>query len=570
MKSSRSAPDRAIRTQTNALLVMVVLAVIGFAGIKLPYITYYQLVNQDLVAAALLVVAGIALRGRLASLARVRLGTASVKPGVTLWVAAIALAVVAFGVLGELVLFHGYSLSMDEYWARADGVIFATGKPMAQVPQEWRAFAPALEPTFARILPDSGYWSSTYLPVNALIQHLLGPLASPLMAGLSIIVAADLARQLLPGKRAAPLICALVLASSSQLLVTAMTPYAMNGHLFFNLVWLWLFLRREALAQGAAMVVAVLAIGLHQAAFFPLFAAPFLFEALLAHRRRLALAHFVVIAAGFLAWSHWDVICYSILHVAPPKAPAGSARLLDMLFARVLGSGLKSVGLMGLNLFRFQLWQNPVVVPLILMVAMPVLRMPGRWRAMLGGIVLTTLFVLVVFPFQGHGWGYRYLHGLLGSASLLSTLAFYKLMPDDAPDHEARQWRAYVLAMTAFALVILVPLHVFQAWKQAQPYVSANAALAGWKADVVVIDAPQHAYASDLTRNDPLLRNRPKRMDYDKLAPGQLAALCSRYSVRLFGNADAARFGIPDWAAESGAPRVYPAQCHFDSVRPDK
>jgi len=571
MDAEARTPRDAIRAATLALVGIGLLAAASFVGDNGRYITRYLLVVQDLPVFVLLVVFGLLLRRRIGLLARTRLGDVPAASSVKLKVAAIGLLVVVIGVVGAVVLFRGYPLSMDEYWAHADGVIFGAGKPMFQVPQEWRPYAPALASIFARFLPDSGYWSSTYLPVNAYIQHLFGLAASPLMAGLAVIVAADLARQLLPGKRLAPLVCAVLMASSSQLLITAMTPYAMTGHLLLNLVWAWLFLRREIWAQVAAAIVAILATGLHQAAFFPLFALPFLLEAFVARRRVLAIVHLAVIAAAFMVWSNWDLIVYSILHVVPPaKKAEGSLRLLDILVERIGGGGLPAFGLMGANLLRFQLWQNPAVVPLMLLLALPVLRTEGWWRAMLLGIVLTTLFMVAVIPFQGHGWGYRYLHGLLGNACLLATRAFYELVPESAAEEKNREWRAYLAAMALFAMAILFPLHAFQAWKQAWPYVSANAALAKWDADVVVIDAPNHAYTVDLARNDPLLRNRPKRMAYAALGPGQLERLCRRYKVRLFDDAEAARFGIAAWSSVDMTSRKYPADCHFDSAEADK
>ena len=80
------------------------------------------------------------------------------------------------------------------------------------------------------------------------------------------------------------MISVILLASSAQFLIAAMTPYAVTTHLCLNLVWLWLFLRDRWWGHLAAVLVAFVASGLHQVAFHPLFAAPFVFSLLFTRR----------------------------------------------------------------------------------------------------------------------------------------------------------------------------------------------------------------------------------------------------------------------------------------------
>jgi len=556
--------------RTTRIGVFTLVALLGLtipvivAG-RMHYISSYFVLFQDLSAAVIVAIAMLIFRtqaGRagLAALSQAPLIKRTVNLSPKLSVTIIAIGVFTIGTAGTWAVFQNFPLAMDEFWARADGEIFATGAPMSQIPEIWRPYATALMPIFTRLLPDPGLWASTYLPVNALLQQFMGVFASPLMASLSVILCALTARQLMPEAQQAPLLAALLLASSSQVLITAMTPYAMTAHLFFNLLWLWLFLRRSIPSQLAAAIVALLAMGLHQATYFPLFALPFLFEAFLRGQWRTALAHLLLIATGFLIWSNYDVIAYAIMDAAPSESASnGSSWLFGAFIARILRFDLMSIILMGQNLLRFNLWQNPVIVPLLLLIAIPIIRTGGTVRALLAGIVFTTIFMMVVIPFQGHGWGYRYLHGLLGSASLLAVYAYYKLRPDSS---EAKlRWRGLFAAMFALSLLVLLPLHALQARWQTAPYAAAHAELLGWETEIIVIDAPAHAYTIDLVRNSPLLGNTPKRLAFSKLAPGQLTALCDRYDVRLFDNADATKFGIPQWAvAES---REYPSNCGF-------
>ena len=95
------------------------------------------------------------------------------------------------------------------------------------------------------------------------------------------------------------LIAAALLGTSSQLIVMAMTAYAMPAHLAFNLAWLWLFLRGGKAGHAGAIAVGFLATGLHQLVFHPLFVAPFILR-LLFHRRWGLAALYIVAYAGHL------------------------------------------------------------------------------------------------------------------------------------------------------------------------------------------------------------------------------------------------------------------------------
>jgi hypothetical protein len=559
MASKAVETDLVVHVSRPTIVVLLAFSLIALIYLNLgdaSFIASYFFLKQDLPAVIVFAAFTVMMRGMLLSpRAMSRLNR------VMAWferlpVWAIAAFVGCVAAAGVWLVFGSYPLSMDEFWARADGKIIASGHAMAQIPQQWRDYAPALQPIFARLVADNALWASTYLPVNAGVQGLFGPLASPVMAAFSVVVAADLARRLLPDHPTAPVICALLMMSSSQLLITAMTPYAMTGHLAFNLAWLWLFLHPSRKAKLAALPVAVLAIGLHQAVFFPMFAAPFLFEAFLSGRRGAAVLQGVVIGVAFLCWSAYDAIVFWWLHVSPAGDGAiGTTRMIDRALTFISAFGFSKIALMALNLIRWTVWQNLLAVPLLLSVAWAVVRKPGVWRAMVVGMVLTVLVMTVVMGFQGHGWGYRYLHGMLGSLCLLATYAWFRLI-DDTETRE--KWRAVFAAALLLSLA-LVPARALMAARFVAPYGAANKALSRVDADVVLIDAPGHFYAVDLVRNDPFLRNRPKRMTPWLLSDAQLVDLCRTYRVALFTDADAERFDLP-----SGPPierKHLPAAC---------
>jgi hypothetical protein len=113
------------------------------------------------------------------------------------------------------------------------------------------------------------------------------------LAALAVVTNFGVARRLWPTRLDAALISALLVATSSQVLVTSMASYAMTAHLTLNLIWLRMFLRDDKIGHGAAIAVGFLASGLHQLIFHPLFVAPFVVRLWASGRRPLALAYIV-------------------------------------------------------------------------------------------------------------------------------------------------------------------------------------------------------------------------------------------------------------------------------------
>ena len=65
----------------------------------------------------------------------------------------------------------------------------------------------------------------------------------------------------------------------------------------------------------------------------------------------------------------------------------------------------------------------------------------------------------------------------------------------------------------------------------------AEAAIRRTNAAVVVVDTTGLAFAADLVRNDPFLRNRPKMIDLAVMRPTDAAAVCSHGRVVMFDKA---------------------------------
>ena len=473
-------------------------------------------------------------------------------------VAVLAGFVFLTGVLGEAHVFQGFSMSRDEVLAIYDSRIFATGHLIAAVAPEFRPFAASLEPLFMLPVFEGAGLVSAYLPVNAGLRALFGfvgapALLNPLLAAFSVVAVHGVARRLWPERCDAAVVAALLLATSSQLLVTSMTSYAMTAHLALDLAWLWLFLRGGRLGHAAALGVGFLACGLHQLIFHPLFVAPFILRMLLGGRRRLGALYLGAYAAICLFWvSYWPLA----LHLEGMAAVHGEAADVGLIYliARVILM-LRDFSFAGLwimldNALRFLAWQSPLLAPLLALSWRDLREDRGIARELAGGILLILIAMSVLLPYQGHGWGYRYFHGVLGSFALLAAAGWVRAVPEAGL--QAGHACGLLLAGVAGAVLVLLPVHGMQVRALLAPYIAANRAIAAADRDFVLVDGASFRFGFDLVRNDPGLQNRPKVLELVALDEAKLASLCGRGSVALFGREEASTFGIP--AMESDLP----------------
>ncbi len=449
-------------------------------------------------------------------------------------------------------------LSLDEFMARFGAAIHRHGRLLAPVAPAWRPYVAALQPQFLFATPDGALWTSSYLPINAALRALGGligaeSLVSPGLAALSLAAVYGVGRKLWPERRSTALVAVILLATSSQWLLTAMTPYAMTAHLALNMVWLWLFLRGGRSGHAGAIVVGFLACGLHQLVFHPLFVAPFILQAWLERRRRLAGLYTLAYAAICLFWIEYWPLAVALsgagavaAHATPAAAPIVGGAIHgfgDHILALLHDFSGAGFGLMAKNLIRFAVWQNPLMIALLVVGAAGAIRTGGAPRALLAGLILAPLAMLFLLPYQGHGWGYRYLHGFLGSAALIAAQAWTSLADVVPPDRRPAARVGFVAAAAA-SLLLLFPLHAWQAHAFVEPYAEADAAIRRAGADIVLLDDDDAWFTADLVRNDPWLTNRPVVLLLGGVTEQQVAALCAQHSIALFDARVAARHGI--------------------------
>jgi len=467
------------------------------------------------------------------------------------YVAALAIACLVAGWIGWRLVFQGYAFSLDEFLANFDAKIFASGRLMAPVPPAWRAFTPALQPMYMLPLPDD-VWASGYLPVNAALRALgrlahAEPLVNPALSAFSVVAVWGVGRQLWPERPQLALIAAVLLGTSPQLIVTSMTAYAMPAHLAFNLAWLWLFLSGRRLGHAGAIAVGFLATGIHQLIFHPLFVAPFLLQLWWRRRWRLAMLYTLAYAAICLFWiEYWPLASWLSGVHATPSDSTGGGYLIDRISDVLDDLYWRNLGVFAENILRFATWQNLLVAPLALAGAFAAVRTRGYERPLVMGVFLTLAAVAIATPTQTHGWGYRYLHGLLGSTALVGAWAWARLTDRLRP--EPRAAAAGALTVTAVvSLLVLTPLRAWQAWDFVRPFAAANAAVQGADADVVVIDHNSSVLfdMGTLTRNDPLFARRPKVMGLIALSEAGVRQLCATKKVLVFNGQSARAWGIP-------------------------
>ena len=440
-------------------------------------------------------------------------------------------------------------ISHDEIMTSFDAEIVRNGQMMAPIPPEWRSLSWALEPAFRLPVPGDAAWVSTYLPGNAVIRgllaHLFGPAATnAVLVGIAMLGLWQAARVLWPSRHDAVVIAVILGATSAQVLCMGMTPYAMTAHLALNLIWLCLYLRKSAWGHAGALGVGFIATGLHQLIFHPLFVAPFICQLLLDRRWRLAAIYVAGYALISLFWtSYWQFL----LNVHGVEGRAASAVGVSFLLLRIRDM-LADFSWWGLqtmlqNLLRFVSWQNPLLLVLIVPGAVVAWRQGGVLRSLAAGLGLTVFAMFVLLPYQDIGWGYRYLHGLIGSASLLAAAGWVELTGQDAQPLR-RTLRAMATVCTIATIVVLLPLRFSQMHAYLAPYSRAWAAIERNSAEAVVIETISIDHGVELVRNDPYLRNRPLMFDIGLLDEAQIAELCRRMTAVVFDGSQAAVYGI--------------------------
>ncbi len=472
--------------------------------------------------------------------------------------------ILAFGLVawaGHYWLFQDYAISRDEEVARFAAAYMREGMFARPIPAQWEPYRRAIMPEFFSPFGAADYWTAAYLPVNSAIQALFWTLGDPNLAGPVLLIVGlaalwRIALHLFPERPDAVWVTMLLALSSAQLWITAMTPYAMTGHFALNMVWLALVLRGGWTSHLMAAIIAVVAAGLHQWHFPPIFIAPFILWMLLARRWGAAVFHILVLALIVILWAKlWP--SYLAEALGPPmdvRPSAGVADKVGSLFERLGGRWQPLV-----NITRFMAWNNVLMVPLAVLGIAAM-----RWRKALKGqeialpLALGCLAGCGLALAQGYGWGYRYAHGFIGPFCLLAGLGWAHFRP------AAMRSIFIALAITALTGGFLAwRTHVFVA-----PYAASHRMIDASRADVVLVDPRGGLFVTDLVRGRNGVPGRPMVMNLSMLTLDQVDRLCADYVVELFDRAEFRPLGVPLARWKLG--RMDALRAHMKAVGCDK
>jgi hypothetical protein len=454
--------------------------------------------------------------------------------------------------LGVDIIYHRYSLSMDEFLLVWQAKAFLAGYLIAPIAEGWTALSKALQPMFMLYYPAQGYWTPGYGPLSAGIYALfdiiaLGPWSNAVLAGISLVLTAAIAREIWPEEQQAPPLAAILLATSTQFLITAMTPYAMTGHLFVNLLWLWLFLADTPRRHVLATLVGFIACGLHQVYVHPLFILPFMLS-LLAHRRfRLAIVYATAYGIIILFWISWRDLAIGWLTTGNTPTSAATVVANTNFLDHVMGLlGLMSPSNLSLwlvNVVRFVAWQSPLTLALAIPALFGLRQAPHPIRLLAWSILITLVVHGVLMPGQGHGWGYRYLHVHLGSAALIAVWGWLWARQTLSAMDRLKLARFSAVLLLA-GIIIALPLRARQTEAFVHPSALAEKYIKDLPVDLVFIDVLDIWFGIDLTRNDPLLRNTPKVMTGQLATSAALQQICAGKTAVLIDYSSVAHFGM--------------------------
>ena len=448
--------------------------------------------------------------------------------------------------LGTYAVMDNYALTRDEHMVLFDGYIFSKGRLSLPLPPQWSNFVSSLVPVFLLDTPRHAAVVSAYGPGNAAMRAafawLLDPaLYNPLLAGLGLVALIDISKRVFPGQTNAWWVCGLGYVLSTQVLANAMTTYAMTSHLALNLAWLALFLRGRNWQIALTMIIGFWSIGLHQIIFHPLFAAPFIMTLLPQRKWRMFAAYAAVYSAGLLFWTAYPslVIWAAGLHADSGTGTGVGGFFHERVMSLIARRNPDTLVFTFYNLARFICWNAIFLIPLVIFAWPAVREKNGIALPLAAGVALTLAAMVFLLPYQGHGYGYRYLHPVLGN---LLLLAGYGYLAWSARDKAVADGSIAVMSLAT--VLLAVPFLLATTHSFVSPQATLDRLMARQKADFVIVDTEHPYSAIDQVRNLPDMSNRPLRFASDRLSQDQLRQLCDRGTINIIRRSDFHRTGF--------------------------
>lgn len=434
------------------------------------------------------------------------------------WIAShvgwIALALVVLLAVGTLAIYQNHRLSGDETYLYFQAQTFAAGRLEGRFPPELlpRLIAPYLIDVLTTVSPDTGrvisaYWPGFSLLLTPFVWLGIPWLLNPLLSGGVLLLVFRLTKDL-TGNREIAAWAALFTLASPAFTVQGISYFAMQAHLFFNLLFVFLLLQEHRHATYLAGLVGGYALVLHNPVPHTAFALPWIiwqWRRLRPSRERLLLlAGYLTVAPALgLGWlwlrkhlqghaaaglgSSSPFSLESLIETIQPNlAVAFAWPSSDTLVTRFV------------DFLKLNAWAAPGLVFL----AWLGLResKAGSPARTLGWSALTTFTVFFFVKFdQNTGWGHRYFHSAWGVLSILAALG----MNGERLRSEVSQ--RIVFTMTVLSLVLATGLRFHQVRSLIRAHLEQSPCLPE-KVSQVCFLRPG-GYRLDLIQNDPLLRS---------------------------------------------------------------
>lgn len=453
----------------------------------------------------------------------------------------VALGVLMAACVGRFAVYQNFNLCIDEYLNDFEVRILDQHHLVATVPEEWRDYRDAMRVPYENYNPNRDYWTSGFLPGFAGLDYLFSQFnldwaLSPVLAALSILLLAGLARRIFSDQPVpAATVAILLLALSPQFLAMAMTKFAWTAHLCGSLFWVWLFSHPNRFLFLLTPILGALLIGLHQPQVHPLMAAPFVLR--LVYSRQWKTFSWFVFWYLIGAWS-W----YQVFVLLRPAAFAGGGDLNNLLPVSTFSiiPVLLSLIFATFHAVTLLAWATPMLVPFLGMFLFTWKRQPPLVQDAFLAVCLTFFFYLFFPHPQGHGWGFRYLHSVYGLLALAAAGGALTLCREG--------WNSQVskalLAGAAFSLLVQIPYRIYEIRTMVRPLALTWNYISRQPTDFVIIKTSDFWYSWDLIRNDPWLRQKPFIFNGEKLTPGQWTDLARRGTVTVIGANEVKGFGV--------------------------
>ncbi len=338
--------------------------------------------------------------------------------------------------IGSAWIYRGYPLSMDEYSMLFQAKVFSMGDLSVSYPPRmirW-LFTPAELDRFFAVSPIDGrtishYWPGFSLLSAPFVRLRVVWLLNPLLAAGSLLLLWKIARDVFDSSAGAGL-AVLFAVASPAFSINAISLFAMNAHLFFNLAFVALLLRPTPARLLAAGTVGSIAVILHNPLPHFLFALPWIVRIAVGRRRFRDLA---LLGAGYLPLTVGVGVAWVVFRgvVGGAGVPTSWAETLWRIIERGRWLAFPSVSTLSIQciyILKLCSWAIPGLVPLAVL---------GAWRWWAHPVIRTltasavlTMAAYVFVPFnQGHGWGYRYFHPVWGILPLFAVAAL--MIPGD-------------------------------------------------------------------------------------------------------------------------------------------